>query len=481
MPVIGIDRAFIGRSLFFALLLLWPLLVFGRPAYMPDSAAYQMGGERAVSFVMQRLDAGPPSGPAEAERQAGLSSPPAQDDDTKVARSIPYSVLAYVLRGPGVTMVHMALFHALTMALMITALFEGVAGRGLRGFLVMAGITSLATGLAPTVGFIVPDCYAAVVLGVMMILPFRWSRFSGPMRALLLLGAIFGVAVHPSHPPVALGVALAASPALWLFRIRLSERLITALCALWSPPMLGTALVMLTGLVGFGQVSIAPKHFPLALARAIENGPARAYLVEACRESDRYAICELYGTQIPRTAWALLWSKDSIVNRATPEQMDRVRAEEQAILLETAKRFPGDQARHILRDVPLQLVTYRLDYLNYASEIVRNDQGGLVVAGFGEGAVPPLYRWLDLLAHVSVAGGTLYLMWAWRRMPPDHKAMVLMLVLGLLANAAVCAIFSGVASRYQARVIWLVPYVAVAIGVALPMQRRCAQPGAFRK
>jgi len=42
----------------------------------------------------------------------------------------------------------------------------------------------------------------------------------------------------------------------------------------------------------------------------------------------------------------------------------------------------------------------------------------------------------------------------------------LTLATGLLVNAAVCAIFSGVAPRYQARLIWLVPFAAIAIGFA---------------
>lgn len=327
MSAIGIDRSYLGRSLFFALLLLWPLLLFGRPAYMPDSAAYQTGGERAVSFVMRKLHFAPVSsfaGTARDQHPRAAST----DDETKVARSIPYSVLAYLLGGPGLSMIFMALFHAVTMAMMMTALFQAVAGPGLGGFLVMAGVTSFMTGLAPTVTFIVPDCYAAAVLGTMMVMPFAWSRISGPMRALLLTGAIFGVAVHPSHPPIALGVALAATPALLLLRHRLPERILPALFALWLPGIAGTALVVLTGLIGFGEASVAPKHYPLALARAIENGPARAYLLEACKKPHRYAICELYGTQIPDNSWELLWSKNSIINRATPAQLDLRTAEQ---------------------------------------------------------------------------------------------------------------------------------------------------------
>ena len=55
MQTVSINRVYLIRSLLFALLLLWPLLLFGRPAYMVDSAAYQNGGERAVTFVLRKL------------------------------------------------------------------------------------------------------------------------------------------------------------------------------------------------------------------------------------------------------------------------------------------------------------------------------------------------------------------------------------------------------------------------------------------
>jgi hypothetical protein len=51
-------------------------------------------------------------------------------------------------------------------------------------------------------------------------------------------------------------------------------------------------------------------------------------------------------------------------------------------------------------------------------------------------------------------------------MSPSQRWMVVIVVIGLLANAAVCAIFSGVAPRYQARLVWLVPWLALAIGFA---------------
>ena len=480
MQTVSINRVYLIRSLLFALLLLWPLLLFGRPAYMVDSAAYQNGGERAVTFVLRKLHLAKPHprkpAPVATEASAGNSAnaaspapsaaPKAKEEgkDTKVARSILYSVLGYIFGGPGMTMMYMALFHAFTVALVIVALFEGIAGSGWKPFAAMAGFATFASPLAPTVTFIMPDCYAPVMLGAMAIMPFYWDRFSWPMRVLIMGFAIFGVAVHTSHPPIALGTALAVTPLLFLMRGKLPVKWPKALGIAWAPPVLGLVFVLLTGLVGFGKASVAPKHHPLALARAIDNGPARWYLVEECKNPKRYAICEIYGTHIPETVQELLWSKTNLIVRATPDQLDRIRAQENQILIETTKRYPVQQLLLVVHDVPEQFVRFSLNYCRSGSEIVRNAKGDIILRNPGSGEDPAILAALNWLTLTSVIAGSLALVFWWCGMSIAQRGMVMILVVGLLANAAVCAIFSGVAPRYQARLVWLVPWMALAIG-----------------
>lgn len=482
MYKVSFSRVYVMRSLLFAMLLLWPLLMFGRPAYMVDSAAYQNGGERAVTFVLRRLHLIKPAPRKTADQAvqpdsaniAGKASSikaaaaPAKDEkrDTKVARSILYSVLAYIFGGPGMSMIYMAVFHAITVALVIVALFEGVAGPGWRPFAAMTGLAAFASPLAPTVTFIMPDCYAPVMLGAMAILPFYWDRFSMAMRLMILGFAIFGVAVHTSHPPIAMGTALVVTAHLFLLRRNMPLKLPKALAIVWAPPVLGLILVLLTGLVGFGKASVAPKHHPLALARAIDNGPARWYLVEECKTPKRYAICEIYGTHIPATVQELLWSKENLIVRATPEQLDRIRAEENTILIEATRRYPVQQLLLVVHDVPEQFVRFGLNYFRYGSTIVRNAKGDIILRNPGSGEDPQIIAVLDWLTLISVIAGSLALMFWWRGMTVAQRGMILILLTGLLANAAVCAIFSGVAPRYQARLIWLVPWMALAIGFA---------------
>lgn len=473
MPTVSLNRLYLLRSILLALLLLWPLLIFGRPAYMDDSAAYQNGGEQAVTFALRKLHITGHEANKALPATGGKTAPPKAQPgadggkNTKVARSIPYSVLGYVFGGPGMTMTWLALFQAGTTALALVALFEAVAGPGWRPFAAMAGFTALASPLAPIVTFIMPDCYAPVIIAVMAILPFYCRRFSAAMLVLLLGIAALGVALHTSHPPIALGTALAISALLVLFRRSVPVGLGQALAMLWTPALLGVALVMLSGLVGFGKASISPKHYPLALARAVDNGPARWYLEEECKNPRRYAICEIYGTRIPLTVQEMLWSKDSLVTRATPQQLDRVRAEERTIIIETTKRYPLQQLYLVAHDVPEQLIVFRLNYFRYDTEIVRNAAGDIVLhSPPGDAPQPALYAGLEVLNNILVGAGVIALLWLCRGLNRAQRWMVVIMLMGLLANAAVCAIFSGVAPRYQARVVWLIPWFALALGWA---------------
>lgn len=472
---VSVNPIYLMRSALLALLLLWPLLLFGRPAYMDDSAAYQNGGEQAIGFVLRKLHLlQPEARKAPANITDGNATPQKAANaeegskDTKVARSIPYSALAYVLGGPGMTMMGLAVFQAITTALALVALFEGLAGQSWRPFGVMTGLVAFASPMAPIVTFIMPDCYAPVMIGVMATLPFFWARFSGSMRLLLLGIATLGVSLHTSHPPIALGTALAISPLLVMLRQSVPTKLGQALAILWAPAILGVSLVMLSGLIGFGKASLSPKHYPLALARAVDNGPARWYLQEECKDPRRYAICEIYGTRIPLTVQEMLWSKDSLVTRASPEQLDRIRAEERTILIETTKRYPLQQLYLVAHDVPEQLIVFRLNYFRYDSEVVRNAVGDIILrTPRGEAQQSALYAGLEALNDMMAAIGALALMWMWRKMSAAQRWSVIVMLTGLLANAAVCAIFSGVAPRYQARVIWLIPWLALGIGWSL--------------
>lgn len=472
---IKIDQRFAIRTAILSILLLWPLLVFGQPSYFPDSASYQKGGRVAVTFALTKLHlsgrAEPTPAPVASAPTVGSMAPRASDKPVeataaKGTRSITYSIVSYILRGPGQSMVYLAIFHALALAFAAVALFEAIAGRrGMRDFATMAIGFAFLTNAAPVTTVIIPDVFAGIIIAVQLLLTFYWRRLSWPMAlALIALGA-FAVSSHASHPPLALGMATMGT--LWLFWFRRTDHVPFWRSAAmnWAPSLLGVALVLASGFVGFGEVSVAPKRYPLTLARAIDNGPARWYLQDHC-DPPEYAVCELYGTNIPKTVDEFLWLPNGIAERATPEQMDRIRAEESRIIWRTTLAYPGTQLATILHDIPQQMILFDIKPRQYFGTIERQADGTPTVRGIDTPRERPLLRWLNRIAVLVVLISTVSLALRVPRMTKTERGMLLMLFAGLLINATVCALFSGVAARYQARVIMILPLVAIAVFVS---------------
>lgn len=468
---IKIDPRFALRTAILSILLLWPLLVFGQPSYFPDSASYQKGGRVAVNFALAKLHLGEGEQPMAAPASAPDAKPPSplasntptEATTAKAARSITYSIVSYILRGPGQSMVYLTVFHALALAFVALALFEAIAGRrGFRDFAAMAIGFAFLTTAGPVTTGIIPDVFAAIIIAVQLLLTFYWQRLSWPMAVVLILLGAFAVSSHASHPPLALGMATMGS--LWLFWFRRTDPLPPWRSAAmsWMPSLLGVVLVLASGLVGFGEVSMAPKRYPLALARAIDNGPALWYLQDHCNPPE-YAVCEIYGTDIPKTVEEFLWSPNGLVERATPEQMDRIRAEESLIIWRTTLAYPGAQLANIVRDIPDQMIIFEVNPRQYFATIETQADGNPVIRDIDPERQRPLLRWLNRVAAIVVLISTVLLALRLPRMTKTERGMLVMLFAGLLINASVCAIFSGVASRYQARVVMILPLVAMAI------------------
>ena len=77
-------------------------------------------------------------------------------------------------------------------------------------------------------------------------------------------------------------------------------------------------------------------------------------------------------------------------------------------------------------------------------------------------------RVANLAAYGGVAAAIVYLLWLGlsRRLRRGEGGLLLLALAGLAGNAAVTGILSGVAHRYQARIIWVVPVVAIGFFLA---------------
>ena len=453
---VRLDRRFLLFSLLAALILSWPLLAFGHPAYFQDSAAYYKGGRAAVSFALAKVDQ-----PEQTGTEAQSAKAPHTDAAREASgvRSITYSVATYVLSAPRATMLLLTLAQALaTGAIMVAALgaFGGLSVRRTSAALILlSGASTVAV-----VSFLaVPDIFAGLLIAAMILLTTALTRLSTGVRLICAAIAAFAMTAHPSHIPLAGGMTMLGLGWVALGRYFDSPPPRWTWAWVLAPLLVGGLTILSFNRVAFGETSLTSKQYPFLLARSVNDGPGRWYLERNCPEL-RYTICTLYPNGLPEGgALEFLWGKDGVVERATPAQMDRIRAEEREIVVAAAREYAGYEVRKLSFNIARQLVTFQP--YPFEQRLVLDETGTPQLAPARQNN-QVLLRVVGFLTAISAA---LAAAWLGRTFFRERglRPVIALVFLGILGNAATCAILSAVSHRYQARVVWLLPLFALAL------------------
>lgn len=453
---VRLDRRFLLFSLLAALILSWPLLAFGHPAYFQDSAAYYKGGRAAVSFAVAKVDR-----PEQTGTEAQSAKAPHTDAAREASgvRSITYSVATYVLSAPRATMVLLTLAQALAAgAIMVAALgaFGGLSARRTTATLILlSGGSTVAV-----VSFLaVPDIFAGLLIAAMILLTTAQTRLSTGVRVMCAAIAAFAMTAHPSHIPLAGGMTMLGLGWVALGRYFDSPPPRWTWAWVLAPLLVGGLTILSLNRVAFGETSLTSKQYPFLLARSVNDGPGRWYLEKNCPKL-RYTICTLYPNGLPKGgALEFLWGKDGVVERATPAQMDRIRAEEREIVVAAAREYAGYEVRKLSFNIARQLVTFQP--YPFEQRLVLDETGTPQLAPARQNN-QALLRVVGLLTALSAALAAAWLGWTFFR-ERGLRPVIALVFLGILGNAATCAILSAVSHRYQARVVWLLPLFALAL------------------
>ena len=458
-------------TLIAALFFLWPLLVYGHPGYIQDSAAYYKGGRTAVTFALDKIgyrDAVPP-----AVQTAAPGAQPATDGkpDVHGARAVSYSIAAYVFGAPNAQMFLLAAVQALAAGFVCAVTLLVFAGKA-RGLWWRLAVLAVATPIAFVSCLVIPDIFAGIVILVITLFATAYRHLSPGVRTVSALVAAAGIAFHASHLPI--GLAMTLSAMAWMAFLIWKKEPVPRSQWAWvaAPFFFGAAAAVVLNLAAFGGPSLTGKRYPLTLARSIAEGPGKWYLERNCGHL-KYAICELYPHAVPSTINSFLWGPDGVKERATPDQMDRIRAEESDVVLAATRAYPLTEARLVGKSFARQLVLFSPGVGLEKRIVLDADQNPLLAhADFD----PIWVKLVHLLSIAAVVGSLIVL---YRRARHDHpiRPILALFVAGIVFNDAVCTYFSGVTDRYQARVIWLLPLLALAV-LAQAARRGSATPAA---
>ncbi|TFY98581.1 hypothetical protein [Ramlibacter rhizophilus] len=486
-------RAFARLALLVtAALLCVPAVLNGQPFLYPDTPVYVrraevglakvLGAERIKPWSIEsRAAAGP--APAGDATPAGAATPVEEDRSVNLAgRSVYYGALLYGAYAAGslwLAVVAQALCVAALLYLLIVRLW------GFGGIALLAAGAGLAllTPLGAFTGLLMPDLFAGLTVLCSGVLAAYWHRLRRWERIGVAALLLFAIAAHPSH------LALAAAIVLVVLGLRLLR------VGLRTP---GPAIVLLGACVLGGlaaewvfnkamtvAVGAPPVRLPHTMAHLVEMGPGTAYLRQNCPQAG-YQVCD-YVANFP-THWddflfstepgkGAFWLADARAKR-------RMGEEQFAFALDVLRFDPVGVVRGLASDVLVQLGTFKVDIGHYGPNATDRFYAGHVP----QEVLADMRRtrgvqggdfdgWLSGATYATVAASLLLL--AWRRQgarlarPPGFDGLLLVVGAGVVANAVICAVFAAPLDRFQSRVVWLVPLLA--LGVVLQMARSRTQ------
>jgi hypothetical protein len=324
------------------------------------------------------------------------------------------------------------------------------------------------TSIAWFVGQIEPDFLTAVMPLAYYPLAFRARRVGWIRGVPLVCIAGFATAAHPSHLGLAAG---------FVFCIAVYKAAKFVLRRRAELPQANVILPALSFVLGLALVyaanySLTHKYFvsragmTFLTARLMGDGIVKPTLDDIC-PTTRLALCA-YKDHLPATADNFLWGAESPFNKIG--RFKDTDKQYQIIAVESVKRHPWRTVWTGLGQSVLQFGMFRTGDGVFPQEYVLSpgfhqfmpkQAADYHKARQQRGAL----RFVDVnVVHYTLAA--LAIIWLgfelWRvlrRREWDKATLPAFIFLALLGNALVCGMFSGPHDRYQARLIWVVPFV----------------------
>lgn len=441
-----------------ALLMVWPALLNRYPLLYPDSASY-IGDGRPVarSLFVHRIA------------------------DLAAMRSEIYSVVIFALHWDITLWPVVALNALLTSYVVWLAVRSIVPRQVVRSFLILIVLLSLFTSMSWYVSLVMPDIFGALLYLCIYLLVFARETLSRTERWNLAPIVWWSVAAHSTH--LLLSMELCALLALlFAFRWQPIARRGRALVEVMALIVLAAGTLLGLHAYLYGRPSLTGNHPPYLMARIVSDGPGRWYLQQHCATLN-WAVCDRVHP-MPVDEDDFLWTDGGAWAGADGDTQERMLQEEMPFVRATIRAYPGAQFSKSLANFGHQLIDFGVnDFDNNtwmdgalqqempASHVLylRSLQAQSILPTAFFTAVQQVTVVLAMIALVVL------LPLAWRQ--PMLAGLSVVIVSMVIANAFITAVLSSIDSRFQARVVWLVPLLAGLIAMDLLERRKRRREG----
>lgn len=484
------------------LLLMWPALINGQPFFFSDTSSYVRAGDIVGRMVggnnlstVWTIETAPvplPSHPAGGDASAARAEP-------KVARgNDPAS--GYIMAGRSPYFGLLLWLAWVTSHFWLFVLLQAVVayyliGATLRCFgidrpgvkIVAVCALAFASPLALYNGLLLADALSGFGIAAFLILlapGIRLARWEIVLLALILVASVVS---HLTHV-VMLGAMLVVIGLLALLKQLQGVRVDRAMLVGGVALVLGAGSVMATGAVVKAHFGKSPVLVPLITARFIADGPGRDFIEAGC-EGKRFAVC-----RIPYRAWtsstAFLWSRDPATGAFLVADTDTRLAmsrEDKAFALAVAKAYPVRTTGLAVWNSLLQVADLRIDIVDegcYAKPACIGGQFPMPIVRAIADTPGGRSAWPREMMNIVVYAGMALSLVALAVLLPGLRAdapaaaklialWLLLVVTAMAINGFLGGAISEPQSRYQTRMAWLLPLLAlIALFVARARQVR---------
>lgn len=474
----------------------------GRPPVFTDTAWYYSQGE----YLAWRL--GIPLPDLDENRLTDPTSvmPDAQAMRDRLPATIaggrsPFYGLVLVLTVQAGTLWLLAAGQAWLAAWVIGLLIRGVLPAATPVFyhgVVLA--LGLGTSLPFFAAFAMPDLYAGLLMIAVTLLAFCPERLPALERTMLWALLVASLTFHAAN--VALVIALSGLALALLAASRTPRRLIALRAGGFALSIL--AALSMTGAFGAlyrADAGVAQRTPPFLMARLLADGPGRAYLADLCPNGASPTLCR-FADRPFASEDEILWSEDpakGLFSVSDFETRDRLRSEEPAFVLAVVARAPVTVLMRLLHNGLQQLMTFYvwepmksparflqfpwwhrtailriipdMEACRAAPDTCEVRANPLLVAMLHIAIV--MLAWIFVIGAIfKTKGFGLFARATGSDRDPRFAGAVILIASGVILNALICGAASGVFARYQARVIWLIPLLALLIAARLWQARR---------